>query len=48
MYLIHFVFQYALLFKSLGSVLFFKESNTFIQEGCVKWIKGDSVPVAQW
>ncbi len=20
----------------------FKESNTFIQEGCVEWIKGDS------
>ncbi len=29
-----------MLFKSLESViyLFFKEINTFIQEGCVKWI----------
>ncbi len=40
---INFVFQYALLFKSLGSVInFFKESNTFIHDECVKWIKGDS------
>ncbi len=33
--------QYTKLFKNLGSVNFFflfKEINTFIQEGCVKWI----------
>ncbi len=24
------------------SLLFFKENNTFIQQGCVKWIKSDS------
>ncbi len=39
----NFVLQYAMLFKGLGSVIFsyfffFKEINTFIQEGCVKWI----------
>ncbi len=42
---IHFVFQYALLFKSLVSVhifflIFF--INTFIQQVCVKLIKSDS------
>ncbi len=35
----NFVLQYTMLFKSLGSVIyFFKEINTFIQEGCVKLI----------
>ncbi len=41
------VLQYTLLFKSLGSVIFFfliycfLLINTFIQQGCVKWIKSD-------
>ncbi len=30
-----------LLFKSLGSVSFYKEINTFIRKGCIKLIKSD-------
>ncbi len=28
--------------QKFGVSTFFKESNTFIHKGCVKWIKGDS------
>ncbi len=44
---INVVLQYTVLFKSLGSVIFFLSYfnffiNTFIQQRCVKLIKSDS------